>query len=659
MNRETLLDHVRKAAVFAAVALCAAAGLAHASMGLAPAAPGPLGAASTLSAASSSELPPGYVRDVIPGNRSRGPYLLSWRGIPANRESVIIDGRRALRGVDYQLDPVKGQIAFSSPLSLSSLAMVEYPLDPATSVRNDIGFTVPLELDLYSSGNSSLKLTTVYTQKGVADAARGEALLGLSGSAVLSPNTRVETSLLVRPDSSGGGSRLEDRAGGRIGVTTVLAPGLSVSGAYATAGHQMAAGKERGLAAGRSSQDLALAWKPEGGRLTLDSVYQKIDADGRVGGGGVTTLRHSLGYALSGNAQLAYTRLDTEKSSGGSSSRSITDTLQLSGKLGDRTAAKFVWTGAQSSGSELRTQHLTLNTAILTGVAVNASYLVSGSSKDGEARALDVGVAAAPAKNIEVKAAFSERDSALTGTDTSGSLRVAARPAERLRVSAGIADRQAGQTGIRSRDLRIESQPLSFLSLSGGYTFSGSGDTSVIVRDISATARPLGFATVEGVFKNRDSSSSEVNTSALALSVTPVSFLGITASLSQNPEDSKGNVQFYDARSVGLKANIGILSLTGGYASRDEYLAGREWWETRLGLGVRLAHATHLTGGYELSETEAAHGLSSRRLSLGLRRDLGSDFNLLLSGSRTDVEQSNMPGTDRRYEAEIRLGVRF
>jgi hypothetical protein len=644
--------------VITAVAVAAAAP-AFASMGLAPAAPAPLGAASTLSAASSSDLPLGYVRDVIQGNRTRGPYLLSWKGIPANRESVIIDGRRALRGVDYQVDPAKGQIAFTSPLSQTSLAMVEYPLDPATSVRNDATFTVPLELDLYSSGNSSLKLTTVYTQKGSADAARSDSLLGLTGSTALSPTTKLETALLLKPDSGGSSSSLGDRAGGRVGLTTTLAPGLSLSGAYATAGHQMAAGKDRGITAGRSVQDLALAWKPEGGRLALDSAYQRVDMDSRAGGGETTSVRHSLGYALSKDARITYTRLDTQKDVGGGSSRSVTDTLQLAGKLGDRTSAKFTWTGAENNDSVLRTQHLSVNSALLTGVAVDASYRVSESSREGQATALDVGVTAAPAKNVEVKAAFSDRDSTVSGPDTSGSIRVAARPAERLKVSAGIADRQAGQVGIRSRDLRIESQPLEFLSVSGGYAFNDSGNTSVVVRDIAATARPWGFATVEGVFKNRDSSSSEVNTSALALSVAPVSFLGITASLSQNPEDNKGNVQYFDARSLGVKANIGILSLTGGYSSKEEYLAGREWWETRLGLGVRLARATHLTGGYEYSETQASQGLSSRRLTVGLRRDLGSDFNLLLSGSRTDVEQSSIPGTDRRYEAEVRLGVRF
>ncbi len=645
--------------VFAAVLAGAAAAPAHASLGLAPAAPGPLGATSTLSAAPPSDLPQGYVRDVIPGNRTRGPYMLSWKGIPANRESVIIDGRRALRGVDYQIDPAKGQIAFSAPLAHSSLAMVEYPLDPATSVRNDATFTVPLELDLYRSGETSFRLTTVYTQKGVSDAARSDSLLGLTGSTALSPGTRLETSLLLKPDSGTGPSRLSDRAAGRFGLTTTLAPGLSLTGAYATAGHQMSAGKDRGLTPGRSVQDLALSWKPEGSRLTLDSAYQRTDSDSRAGGGDATSVQHRLGYALSRDVKVSYTRLSTGTGSGGAAARSVSDTLQLSGKLGDRTSARFTWAETDGGSESRRVHHLTVNSALLTGVSVDASYRVAESSREGEATALDVGVTAAPARNLEVKAAFSERDSAPAGPDSSGSLRVAARPAENLKLSAGIADRQAGNVGIRSRDLRIESRPLEFLSISGGYAFNDTGQTSVVVRDVAATAWPLGFATLEGAFKNRDSGASEVNTSALALSVTPLSFLGITASLSQNPEDSKGNIQYFDARSLGVKANIGILSLTGAYASKDEYLAGREWQETRLGLGVRLAQATHLTGGYEYSQTEAAHGLSSRRLSVGLRRDLGSDFNLLLSGSRTDVEQSNIPGVDRRYEAEIRLGVRF
>ncbi|MEI6916544.1 MAG: hypothetical protein WCL39_15520, partial [Armatimonadota bacterium] len=162
---------------------------------------------------------------------------------------------------------------------------------------------------------------------------------------------------------------------------------------------------------------------------------------------------------------------------------------------------------------------------------------------------------------------------------------------------------------------------------------------------------------LNGGYKGRDFGLSTLDTTSLGISLNPWKNLGICAAFADNPEDSKGNVQQYASRSLGLKASLGILSMTGDFAFKDERLTGQEWIQRKLGMGLALANATQLTGGYEYSEAYLA-GVTSSRVSVGVRRDLGSAFNLSVSGSQiTDDDPASE--ARRRYEAEMKLGMKF
>ncbi|MCC6484404.1 MAG: hypothetical protein IT209_06105 [Armatimonadetes bacterium] len=642
----------------------------------------------TLSAAGSSDLERGFARDVISGNGSRGPFRLSWKGIVPGRETVLIDGRPGLRGVDYNLDPASGTIAFTSPLGASSMAKVEYGLDPATSVRSGSGFALPLALNLYSSGSSSLQMSALYRQSAT-DPNAADAILGFQGKTQLGANTSFASSVYMDQGGAANSGSLWQRAAARFGGTTQIGD-LSITGSYVSAGQAFSAAKDYGFKGGEGQQNLALAWKPEGSRLSLGSSYDRRDFSG--GAKTVTTLNNTLGYNVAPGTAFLFTRTATATQTGSGVTDVQVNEFKLASAIGQKTSTQFVWTdtlqGPQDALSRTTTQQVTLNTSLLKDVAVNAGMKLTDSEATGSASALNVGLSAAPLKDValtaafqantvqsgedttavdigvkarplkvvELQANFAGRGSDLGGADNSAGLRVATAASDRWKLSAGITDRQAS-AGFRTHDIRLDAQPYKTLKLSGGYAFSDSDDNTLAVKDINASAKPLDYFNIAGGYKTRDAGDYSIDTTMLSFTLEPWKYLGLTAALADNPEDSKGNPQQYSSRSLGLKSTFGILALTGDYSYKDEYAIGRQWFQTRLGLGVAVARATQLTGGYEYSETQESAGVSSRRISLGVTRNLGSDFNLSLSGSRIDDEAA--AEQRRRYEAEMKLGMKF
>lgn len=646
--------------------------------------------AATLSASPSSDLDRGFARDVISGNGASGPYTLSWSGIVPGRETVIIDGRPGLRGVDYNIDCPKGIIAFASPLKATSLARVEYALDPKTSARNSDSFALPLSLDLYASGSTSLQMTALYRQN-TANPSATDSILGFQGKTQLGDKTSFTSSIyLGQGGSSDASTSLWQRAAANFAGATQLGD-LAITGSFISAGRGFSSAKDYGFKTGEGQQNLALSWKPEGSRLSLGSSYNRLDSAG--GSKSITTLNHSLGYNLTPGTAFLFTRTASATEASGGVTDVQTNEFKLASSLGQKTSAQFVWTdtsaGAENALSRTTTQYLTLNTSLLNDVSVNAGMKLTDSQSSGSATAMNVGMSASPAKDVavtaafqantaetgddttaldvgvkaralkivELQASFAGRGSELSGPDNSAGLRLSASPNDRLKLSAGITDRQAA-TGLRTRDFRLDAQPSKTLKFSGGYAFTDADDSLLTVADISASASPLGFVKIDGGYKSRNMGDTGLDTTMLSLTLKPWESLGLSAALADNPEDKKGNPQQYSSRALGVKAALGILALTGDYSYKDEYLVGREWFQTRLGLGIAVAQATQLTGGYEYSETDDGTGLSSRRISLGLTRNLGSDFNLSLSGSRIDDEGAAAE-QQRRYEAEMKLGMKF
>ena len=81
---------------------------------------------------------PNSTYDTFLGTDSTGPYVLSWKNIQTGfgaKVEVVVDGRPLL-GVQYTIDPAKGEIVFALPLKRTQMARVSYGYYPGTALRN-------------------------------------------------------------------------------------------------------------------------------------------------------------------------------------------------------------------------------------------------------------------------------------------------------------------------------------------------------------------------------------------------------------------------------------------------------------------------------------------------------------------------------------------
>lgn len=96
------------------------------------------------------------VSDLLPGNGTRGGYLLRYAPILPHSESVYVDGKRLTREVDYWIDYSSGSLAFANPVRRISTIQVYYRYDPQGQ-RAATANTLPLfALSLGQNGQLSV-----------------------------------------------------------------------------------------------------------------------------------------------------------------------------------------------------------------------------------------------------------------------------------------------------------------------------------------------------------------------------------------------------------------------------------------------------------------------------------------------------------------------
>src|SRR5947209_5230029 len=113
------IEHIsRLIAAFAVISL--PAGAAHAQLfgipGMAAQSAGPVNPSSLVGGQS--------VTDIFVGKNAAGPYLLSWRMIEPNSETVTAGTSRFTRDIDYSLDALSGVLKFTRPLRTNQIARI-------------------------------------------------------------------------------------------------------------------------------------------------------------------------------------------------------------------------------------------------------------------------------------------------------------------------------------------------------------------------------------------------------------------------------------------------------------------------------------------------------------------------------------------------------
>lgn len=93
--------------------------------------------------------------DLLPGNGTRGGYLLRYAPVVPNSESVYVDGKRLTRGADYWIDYNSGSLAFAAPVRRLSSIQVYYRYNPQGQRGEPVS---ALPIFALSLGQSSLSV---------------------------------------------------------------------------------------------------------------------------------------------------------------------------------------------------------------------------------------------------------------------------------------------------------------------------------------------------------------------------------------------------------------------------------------------------------------------------------------------------------------------
>jgi len=97
--------------------------------------------------------------DLLPGNGTRGGYLLRYAPVIPGSESVYVDGKRLTREQDYWIDYRSGNLAFAQPIRKFSSIQVYYRYNPEGRREGSIGALPIFTLSIGQASTLSVLFT--------------------------------------------------------------------------------------------------------------------------------------------------------------------------------------------------------------------------------------------------------------------------------------------------------------------------------------------------------------------------------------------------------------------------------------------------------------------------------------------------------------------
>ncbi|MDO8682828.1 MAG: hypothetical protein Q7N50_05035 [Armatimonadota bacterium] len=641
------------------------------------------------------------ISDLLIGKNIKGPYLLTWKQIETESEAIVIDGIIAQRGADYSVDYATGMVAFVKPLRTGSMARVQYRCQIGKAVRNAAGISLPIELNLMSKSSSSLRFTGLYKESNPNQPNTAMTVFGLSGDRNWGAGTKISSMFLVsdKQNAAEAGDGLWDRSGLKLSGSHNSGR-AQVATSYQRSGEGFAGNKEYGLKTGSEVINVAAAYAASDRMLFSNSYTRELDIAGQDKGGSATAMEQKVAYnyapgssvtashkvneteAASGSDQtLNATRIEakhvissTKAAVASVTTSSLQGSTPQSGK--EDTTVDFQYQSAGKldvKGSHTESSSESLGDASATKFAVSANpsatmkvdadFNAASSTLAGEQTNTGVRIEASPNSYMTVKAQVREQESSILGDESLRGLRVEAKPTEAITVSAGVTEKQTSTIDDVTKEARVDIRPGSWFTVAGGVKLQELGDNVSTITDVRATVMPSKLVSLSGVYKDREMAdpTASVDTMGLDLALNATGKLKILGSYQRNPEDAAtGQPKAMDSTTLGVETIVGTVSLTGGYSTKTDYSLGSLSSETQLGLGFRLFGNGRITGGYKLAEAYTGSDFRTETFSLGYSHNIGSDFNLMLTGSMTKAEQDQMLLNERpEYQAEAKLGLRF
>ncbi len=639
-------------------------------------------APAALSGADSSHL---AYTDVFMGRNTRGPYLLSWKGVRPRSERVVVDGRTLRRDEEYTVDYNAGTLVFNQPLRNGSMAQVTYEVDPKTAQRNPQTLQLPLDMELLNAARGKLALTGSYTAP-LGQTGKETTLLGLTGELLPAGSTQISATFLTDVNAR---ARLEEKSGVRLQATSksdlaewtlsYLHTGRAFSGAPAwkvkpdtesfgstlkimlgqrlnvSLGYQQS--EMGGAQAGSTSASLAYSLS-EGVRAVVSYLNQENLL--------ATVTTTSAGLNVQKGAIIAGIERRIQEQQGVLQGRSevTTDRLTAQVNLAPSTQAQALLEQQQIAGAqgtlEKSIASLGVTTSPLKSVQLRTGirYDEVGAKQQTE---LSLGLEAKPSSAYRLLGNYVQREGELGERTTASNVRVVTSPNRLLQVETGASLETIGEQTSLKQDVLLALQPLQGFRLETGLQGQYAGEQEGYVRTLRAQLSPSRTWRLEATHRLRLLEGNvPPETWNVTLSVAPSSSLSLTGSYTRNPEDNKGNIKQQEQADLKVQAQMDALTLQGSVGLRRDLLSNTGITLADIALVYRLSPLAQVFTGYRLNRQQTTSELAAHTYRLGYRYAFSDVLNISLEGRMTTYQRDRIfQPNQTEYEASLKLGVRF
>lgn len=636
------------------------------------------------------------VTDVIIGHNKKGPYTLSWTEVDKSSIVAIISGR-TLRSSDYAIDNTKGMLSFSSVLLQDAIVRVTYRTT-AKSQRTAGVASVPVTLNLFSGPDAKLQVTGIHVQTDPKNPDAAKTIVGLSGSKLWGTTSKLDSQLMVSQENdAAGGSQgsAADRSVIKVGGETQVG-NVKFTGSMLCVGDKFGGEKECKLAPGKQASAFAVRFTP-GKRVEASaSITTDRSTAGANQGAGTVTQEQKVVVSATDTTKvsLAHSTTATQTSAANSGSQVETSQVSVAQQIGNTTSASVsmqnTTVNANGKAEGTTTQQVSVTSKPTDNIGVNAQVQQITSDTQGETVKTTTSVQVKPIKQVSVAATHATQESKTTGlaTDTAVSfnasaassteikgtlvqkntnnhvqyqrdLSLSSRPASFARVTAVFSQKGVDDQQDVTQGAALELTPLKHTRLTAGYKSIRTGSQSLTITDYAASTKPVSFLELSGSYRDREMLQDFApDTMAVQVAFAPVKFVSVRGTYQENPEDDKGQVQKYEATTAGVQVKVGSIGVYADLSHKDVYVLQQQSQEHSFGLEVPAFGRGKLTTGYRMARLFGDVGTGANTYTMGYRHDLGSVFNISLTGNYTQYRSNNVSARDE-YNAQATVGIKF
>jgi hypothetical protein len=588
----------------------------------------PLKAQALTSSSSTNISQPAFddITDVFIGKGLKGPYMLSWKNIENETDSVIVSGQKLARGKEYTIDYTTGAVVFNEPLKKDEIARVTFRRVIGKAQANN-GTSLPMSLRLLNGDRANVDVLGFYNAGDGRNKQTSASAFGLSSGFNFGESSSISSTFITsqRGDSSDNDANLMDRSAMKLGASTSF--GLfNLKGSFERAGEQFTSPGEYGFQHAKQLTDLCASLGNTSGPIFASfSFKEQEDISNCTEGATVTSIEEKVALNLQGASKITASHATTEIApSDGQGNSTDVNTLQLEKRFGSKTSASATLQKSTSSGSfseEVQTMNVKVNSNAVDNLQLNGGLTTKNSDVNGSELGFNVGMRATPNKRINLDASHSSINSDINGQQSMSKAKILLRPINQLDLSADVSLLDANTGGQTAAGFRVAVRPIDKIKLEGNYSGiqADQGDDQM-QRAVHIEASPSNSFKISAGLSDKEVGASVQTTKEAAIEVVPAESVRLSSSYTEVADNqATTRVRNYS----GSLKPVNYFEVSGGYKNRSSTVA-EDLDTTSVQMALSPDRLFKLTGQYAYNP-EGSDGNVERleRTSLGLDIKLG------------------------------------